>query len=145
MWGDVGEYCGENVPIELTATIGVTEAAKLGKAGHCVRGFESAPFANLRRERPTNNSIGHRHVELIVALEARNRLVADLWGESGSGINVNLLLGFTARTFHSHHNVSFACHAESSGLFYHGAQPVSSGAALNQAALFFLVGYDGKS
>ena len=66
--------------------------------------------ANLRRKRPANNPIGKRHLEMNVALDARHRLVADLWGESWSGINVNLLFGFAARAFHSHHNIAFVGH-----------------------------------
>ncbi len=33
---------------------------------------------------------------MIAALDASNRLVTDLCGESWSGINVDLLFGFTA-------------------------------------------------
>jgi hypothetical protein len=33
---------------------------------------------------------------MIAALDAWNRLVTDLWRESGSGINVDLLFGFAA-------------------------------------------------
>ena len=34
-----------------------------------------APFAKLRRERPTKNLIGNSYLEMIVALDAWNRLV----------------------------------------------------------------------
>lgn len=109
MWGDVGEYCGENVPIELTATIGVTEAAKLGKAGHCVRGFESAPFANLRRERSSDNLIGNRYLEMMVAVNADNLLVA-LLPEAISGGNLNFLPNLATWAFHRHDNILFGFH-----------------------------------
>jgi hypothetical protein len=56
----------------------------------------SSGAAELSRERPANNPIGNRHLEMDVALDAWNRLVTDLWGESWSGIDVDLLFGLTA-------------------------------------------------
>jgi hypothetical protein len=47
---------------------------------------------------------------MIAALDASNSLVTDLWGKSWSGINVNLLFGFAARAFHSHHDIAFVGH-----------------------------------
>jgi hypothetical protein len=67
------------------------------------------PFAKLRRKRPANNPIGDRYLEMSVAPDASNRLVAHLC-ESGTGSNVNLLLSFTARAFHRHHNIVLVGH-----------------------------------
>jgi hypothetical protein len=64
----------------------------------------------LGRERPANNPIGNRYLEMNVTLDAWNRLVTDLWGKSGTSINVDLLFGFAARAFHSHHNIAFVGH-----------------------------------
>jgi hypothetical protein len=60
--------------------------------------------ANLRRERPTNNLIWNRYLEMIVALDARNPLSARL-SESGMGGNMNLLESFTAWTLQRHHHI----------------------------------------
>jgi hypothetical protein len=70
----------------------------------------SENLGNLRREWPANNPIGNRHLEKNVALDAWNCLVTNLSGESWAGINVDLLFGFTARTFHRHHNIAFVGH-----------------------------------
>jgi hypothetical protein len=59
-------------------------------------GFRRAPFAKLRRERPANNPIRESYLEMIAALDASNRLVTDLWGKSGTSVNVDLLFGFAA-------------------------------------------------
>ena len=55
-----------------------------------------APFANLRREWSAHNLIGDCYLEMIVALNARNCLVTDLWGKSGTSVNVDVLFGFAA-------------------------------------------------
>ena len=47
---------------------------------------------------------------MIAALDASNRLVTDLWGKSGTSVNVDLLFGFAARAFHSHHDKAFGGH-----------------------------------
>jgi hypothetical protein len=56
----------------------------------------AAPFAKLRRERPANNPIRESYLEMIAAPDAWNRLVTDLWGKSGTSVNVDLLFGFAA-------------------------------------------------
>jgi hypothetical protein len=66
-----------------------------GAPGFSALTFRVPQFAMLHRERSTNNPIGNRHLEMNVALDAWNRLVTDLWGECWSGINVDLLFGFT--------------------------------------------------
>jgi hypothetical protein len=50
----------------------------------------------LRRERPANNPIGDSYLELHLAFDPLNPLVPDLWRESGTGVDVDLLLGLTA-------------------------------------------------
>jgi hypothetical protein len=64
----------------------------------------------LRWKRPANNPIRESYLEMIAALDASNRLVTDLWGKSGTSVNVDLLFGFAARAFHSHHDVAFVGH-----------------------------------
>lgn len=67
----------------------------------------------LRREWPANDFIRNQYVEMIVAFEARDRLVAHL-GDSSASVNVNLLLSFAAWALHSHDNVSFVLHRRDS-------------------------------
>ena len=66
-------------------------------------------LAALRRKRPANNPIGDRYLEMSVAPDASNRLIAHLW-ESGTGSNMNLLLSFTAWAFHCHHDIALVGH-----------------------------------
>jgi hypothetical protein len=49
----------------------------------------------LDRERPAYNPIGNSYLEMVVARDASNPLAAHLC-ESGTGDNMNLLLGLTA-------------------------------------------------
>ena len=67
----------------------------------------------LRREWPAYNLVGNRYLEIIVAPEALNRLVAHLC-ESGTGGNMNLLLGLTVLAFHSHYDIGLVGHRCSS-------------------------------
>jgi hypothetical protein len=66
-------------------------------------------MANLRGKWPTNNLIGNSYLEMIVALDTYNFLVAHLFA-ANTGRNMNLLLSFTPWTFHRHHNVTFVSH-----------------------------------
>jgi hypothetical protein len=64
---------------------------------------------NSDRERPTNNFIGDRYLEIDVAIEAWNRLIAHLCAANTGG-NMNLLFGFTAWAFHRHYNIVLVGH-----------------------------------
>ncbi len=65
--------------------------------------------ARLRRERAAYNPVRDRYLEMIVAVDALNRLVPHLCAVSASG-NMNLLLGFTALAFHRHHDIPLVGH-----------------------------------
>ncbi len=52
------------------------------------------------RKRPTDNFIGDRYLETIVAIDTRNPLATDL-SEFPACSDMNLLLSPTARAFHS--------------------------------------------
>jgi hypothetical protein len=78
--------------------------------------------ANLRRERPANNPIGDGCFEMIVAIDAWNRLIAHLCAANTGG-HMNLLFGFTAWAFHRHYNIVLVGHlSESPCGFCHSAQ-----------------------
>ena len=58
---------------------------------------------------PDNNPKRDRYLEMIVAVDAWNRLVPHLCAFSAGG-NMNLLLGFTALAFHRHHDIVLVGH-----------------------------------
>ena len=66
-------------------------------------------YSALSRKWTAYNLIGDRCLEIIVALEALNRLVAHQCG-SGAGINMNLLLSFTTWAFQRNHNIALVGH-----------------------------------
>ena len=80
---------------------------------------------------------------MIAAPDAWNRLVADLWGKSGTSVDVDLLFGFASRTFHSHHDIAFAGHRWDSMCIL----PFAAPACPDSALLFFdkQVWWDGTS
>ena len=67
------------------------------------------PFVKLYRKRPANNPIGDRYLEMSVAPDASNRLVAHLCAASAGG-NMGLLLSFAAWAFHRYHNIALLGH-----------------------------------
>jgi hypothetical protein len=67
----------------------------------------------LRREWSAYNPIGNCYLELIVAHDALNRLVAHLC-ESSTGGNMNLLFGLTVLAFHRHNDIELVGHRCSS-------------------------------
>ena len=67
----------------------------------------------LRREWPAYNPIGNCYLEMIVAHDALNRLVAHLC-ESSTGGNMNLLFGLTVLAFHRHNDIELVGHRCSS-------------------------------
>jgi hypothetical protein len=78
----------------------------------CPFARDTAPrkeVANLHRERPTYDPVGNSCLEIIVALEALNRLVAHQCG-SGPGITMNFLLSPATWAFQRNHNVSLSGH-----------------------------------
>ena len=69
--------------------------------------------ARLHWEWTAYNPIRDRYLEMIVAVDALNRLVPHLCAVSAGG-NMNLLLGFTALAFHRHHDETLVGHRCSS-------------------------------
>jgi hypothetical protein len=67
------------------------------------------PDSPLRRERSANNPIGYRHLEIIVAFDALNRLTTTL-SDSSKGSNMNFLFNFTGWAFHRHHDILLVGH-----------------------------------
>jgi hypothetical protein len=63
----------------------------------------------LRREWPAYNPIGNCYLEMVVAPDALNPLVAHLC-ESSMGGNMNLLLGLTELAFHRHDDIGLVGH-----------------------------------
>jgi len=58
------------------------------------------------------NPIRDRYLEMIVAVDALNRLVPHLCAVSAGG-NMNLLFGFTVLAFHHHHEIALVGHRRS--------------------------------
>ncbi len=79
-------------------------------------------YCLLRRERSAKNPIGDHSRETILAIEVRNRSIAHR-GDSGAGMSAKLPLGFAARAFHSHRNVSFVGHFRFSGIHIRSTAP----------------------
>ena len=65
--------------------------------------------ANLRRERPAYNLIGNQHVEILLAVDTPDHLMAHLCAASTAG-KMNLLLGLAVLAFHRHNNITFVGH-----------------------------------
>src|ERR1700680_3305379 len=63
----------------------------------------------LRREWSSHNLIGNRHLEMMVAVNADNHLVA-LLPEAISGGNMNFLPNLATWAFHRHDNILFGFH-----------------------------------
>jgi hypothetical protein len=74
-----------------------------------VRFWPISLFTKLQRKWPAYNLSGDRYPEIIVAIDALNRLVAHLCAASAGG-NMNFLLGFTVFTFNWHHDNTFVRH-----------------------------------
>jgi transcriptional regulator with XRE-family HTH domain len=63
----------------------------------------------LHREWAAYNPIRDRNLEMIVAVDALNRLVPHLCAVSAGG-NTNLLFDFTVSAFHRHHDIALVGH-----------------------------------
>ncbi len=68
-----------------------------------------SPGLNLRRKRSSDNLIGDRYLEVMVAVNADDHLVA-LLPEAISGGNMNFLSRFTSGAFNLHDNILFDLH-----------------------------------
>jgi hypothetical protein len=66
-------------------------------------------IAKLRRERPAYNLIGNQHVEILLAVDTPDHLMAHLCAAGIAG-KMNLLLGLAVVAFHSHHDIAFVSH-----------------------------------